>query len=123
MRINEAISELRSLKPNQYSDETLLRWLSDLDGQIYEEVLKNAEDAPFPPLLPYKIQEDMDKELLAPFPHEGLYISYLGMQVDFHNGEYTRYNNGMVMFNLAYQMFADAWTRNHMPKQDGVIYV
>ena len=123
MRIREAIEELRSLKPNQYSDEQLLRWLSALDGQIYEEVLKNAEDAPSPPLLPYRLENDMDRELLAPFPHEGLYISYLGMQVDYYNGEYTRYNNGMVMFKLAYQMFADTWIRNHKPKQEAVIYV
>lgn len=123
MKIREAISELRGLKPNQYSDETLLRWLSDLDGQIYEDVLKNSEDAPPPPCLPYRLDRDMDANLLATYPHEGMYISYLSMQIDFHNGEYTRYNNCMVMFNVAYQAFADAWTRTHMHRQDGVIHV
>lgn len=123
MQIKEAISQLRELKPNQYSDEVLLRWLSELDGQIYEDVLKNSEDAPSPPSLPYEVERDMDVELLAAFPHDGLYITYLSMQIDYQNGEYNRYNNGMVMFNIAYQAFVDAWTRNHMPKQDGVIHV
>lgn len=123
MRIKEAISELRSLKPNQYSDDTLLRWLSDLDGQIYEDVLKNTEDAPSHPFLPYKVERDMERELLAAFPHDGLYVHYLAAHIDYHNGEYDRYNNGMVMFNVAYQAYADAWTRNHMHKQDGVIHV
>ena len=123
MRIKEAISQLHELKPNQYSDETLLGWLSELDGQIYKDVLKNSEDAPSPPSLPYEAERDMDVELLATFPHDGMYISYLMMRIDFQNGEYTRYNNAMVMYNIAYQAFADAWTRNHMPKQDGVIQV
>ena len=123
MRIRQAIEELRSLKPNQYSDETLLRWLSELDGQIYEEIMKNAEDAPPPPQLPYRMDASLERELLAPFPHEGLYISYMSMQVDYHNGETNRYNNGMVMFNMAYQMLENAWIRNHMPKQKAVISV
>lgn len=123
MRAKEAISQLRELKPNQYSDSTMLRWLSDLDGQIYDDVLKNSEDAPPPPSLPYIAERDMDTELLAAFPHDGLYINYLMMKIDFQNGEFTRYNNSMVMFNVAYQAFADAWIRAHMPKQDGVIHV
>ena len=123
MKIKDAISELRSLKPNQYSDSTLLRWLSNLDGQIYEDVLKNTEDAPSLPSLPYQIERDLNTELLAAFPHDDVYILYLSAQIDFHNGEIDRYNNGMVMFSVAYQAFVDAWTRNHMYRQDGVIYV
>ena len=123
MRIRQAISELRSLKPNQYSDETLMRWLSDLDGQIYEDILKDTEQAPPPPVLPYMLERDMERTLLVPFPHDGLYPHYLAAQIDYYNGEYDRYNNGMVMFNVSYQAFADAWTRNHMHRQDGVIHV
>ena len=123
MQIREVISQLRELKPNQYGDDVLLRWLSELDGQIYEDVLKTSEDAPPPPSLPYSVERDLDTELLAAFPHDGLYASYLSMKIDYQNGEYNRYNNGMVMFNVAYQEFVDAWTRTHMPKQDGVIHV
>ena len=123
MKIIEALSELRGLKPNQYSDETLLRWLSNLDGQIYEDVLKNSEVAPSQPELPYQLERDMETELLAAFPHDGLYIHFLSAQIDFHNGEYDRYNNGMMMFNVAYQSFVDMWTRTNMPRQNGVIYV
>jgi hypothetical protein len=65
----------------------------------------------------------MDTELLAAFPHDGLYVHYMAAQIDYHNGEFDRYNNGMVMFTVAYQAFADAWMRNHMHRQDGVIHV
>lgn len=123
MKIRQAISELRGLKPNQYSDGTLLRWLSELDGQIYEDVLQYSEDAPSPPRLPYEVEKDMDTELLAAFPHEGMYISYLAMKIDFQNGEYDRYNNDMAMYTMAYQAFCDSWNRTHMHRQDGVIHV
>jgi len=123
MRIKETISELRGLKPNQYSDGMLVKWLSDLDGQIYENVMRNTEDAPPPPALPYKEEHDMETELLAPMPYAGVYIHYMAAQIDFHNGEYERYNNGMVMYNVALQEFADAWNRTHMHNQDGVIHV
>ena len=123
MRAKEAIAQLRELKPNQYSDSMMLRWLSDLDGQIYDDVMKNSEDAPPYPCLPYTVERDLDRHLLVPGPHHGLYVHYLSAQIDYHNGEYDRYNNGMVMFNVAYQAFADAWTRSHMHRQDGVIHV
>ncbi len=123
MRIKKVIAQLRELKPNQYTDGMLLNWLSELDGQIYEDVLKNTEDAPSPPCLPYTVERDMDRQLLVKGPHHGLYIHYLSAQIDYYNGEYERYNNGMVMYNVAYQAFADAWTREHMHRQDGVMYV
>ena len=40
MYIIDAIEQVDSLKPNSYKREDKIRWLSEIDGQIYEEVIK-----------------------------------------------------------------------------------
>ena len=52
MKIREALSKIKNLKPSQYADEVLIGWLSELDGSVWEEVLK-AYGAPAP-ALPYQ---------------------------------------------------------------------
>ena len=111
MKIHKAIETIRNMKPSQYDDEMLIRWLSTLDGQIYEDLMaKYGAPAPF---LPYT-EAMMGRELLVPFPHDELYLTYLGAQIDYHNAEYERYNNGMMLFNAQLQAFYNAYTRTHM---------
>lgn len=113
MKIHKTIETIRNMKPSQYSDEMLLNWLSTLDGQIYEDVMaKYGAPAPF---LPYT-EQMMGRELLVPFPHDALYLIYLGAQIDYHNADYERYNNGMLLFNAQLQAFYNAYTRTHICK-------
>lgn len=46
MKAMDIIDRLDGLEPNQYSPEQKLRWLSILDGKIYEEVLRPRETEP-----------------------------------------------------------------------------
>ena len=41
MTINEAIEQLDKLKPNAYETAEKVRWLSELDGQITDELLES----------------------------------------------------------------------------------
>lgn len=68
-------------------------------------------------LPPYDPDEGMHTALLIPEPYDGLYVHYLLAMIDFHNAEYTRYNNGMQLFNEVYAAFAAAVTRAVKPKQ------
>lgn len=117
MKISEAIAQLRSIKENQYDDETLVRWLSDVEGRIYEEVIKWHEDTDDIAHGPYSPDGDMDTALMVPNPYDDLYIKYLMAQVDYHNAELARYNNSMVMYNIALSDFANWYNRSHRPKQ------
>ena len=45
MKAMDIIDRLDGLEPNQYSPEQKLRWLSILDGKIYEEVLPEGGGA------------------------------------------------------------------------------
>jgi len=134
------------MKPNQFSDEDMARWLSDLDGQVYRDViLTHLPHVPHKPVIyplvkiwhgkkhkkhhhehpvtvpPYVLPKDAAQKLLIPFPYQDAYIKYLTAQVDYHNGEFDRYNNAMMMFNTIYQQFADWYNRAHIPRQDNIV--
>ena len=55
--------------------------------------------------------------LLAPAPYEGLYEAYLSAQIDFHNGEFTRYQNSAQLYNAVFSAFAAWYRREHLPVQ------
>lgn len=65
----------------------------------------------------YDEDTDPGTELIAPFPYDEIYGYYLMAQVDLQNQEITKYNNDKALFNHAYDMLSDYWTRTHMPKQ------
>ena len=52
MKAYEAITEANELSPNQYGNELKLRWLKDLDGRIWHELMERREvpekTAPWP---------------------------------------------------------------------------
>jgi len=120
MTILEAITQVRAIKPNQYDDTTLVKWLSDLDGLIYNEIVKWHEGTDDVSHGPYGAS-DMNTVLLVPEPYSDVYIKYLSAQVDYNNAEFARYNNSMVMYNTALSAFADWYNRNNMPVQNSSI--
>ena len=42
--------------------------------------------------------------------------------MDYHNGEYGKYNNAMDMFQAAYRGFENYYNRTHMPKGSKIKY-
>lgn len=114
MLIRECIETVDALKPNTYQKEDKVRWLSNLDGRIVEEVIKkHVMDEPIE-FQPYDV-ENLETELLVKFPHDELYEAYLKMKIDEENGETARYNNSAAMFNALYEEFAKAYHRTHKP--------
>ena len=45
MKIIEAIQKVDALKPNNYSQEDKIKWLSTLDGVIKREIIDTHEGA------------------------------------------------------------------------------
>ena len=109
MKIRQAMETIKSLKPSQCSDEILLEWISRLDGMVWEDILRGYCE---PPCLPYRMDADMDRELLIPFPHDEIYVTWLGAKIDYINDELDRYNNAMMLYNAQLQAFADAFMRS-----------
>ena len=112
MTASEIINRVDELEFNQYSMEQKLRWLHQLDGQIYREVIERHEGAPSMPPLYITGQE----ELLVAEPYgEPLYIAFLLAQVALYNGEMSRYNSQVLAYNNQFDAWSADYNRRHMP--------
>lgn len=113
MTITELFVSVDDQKPNAYDDQIKLSWLNDIEGKVYRDVIDHHEK-------PEGLREyaklginDLDTELCVPDPYTSLYQYYIYSMIDFHNGETDRYQNSALMFNQAFQEFANYWKRTH----------
>ena len=116
MTLFEAISQVNNLKPNTYSHTDKVLWLSTLDGIIKTQIIDTHEGAEQVEFNGYDEDTDLSTELLVPAPYDSVYVLWLSAQIDFANGEYDRYNNGVLAYNDAYTAYANHYNRTHMPK-------
>lgn len=115
MTIEQAVTMVDRMRPNQYDHETKVRWLSKLDGMVWLEVLCTHACNPVKVFRGY---DDAlpDTPLLVPEPYaDDVYNYYLQTQIDKENGEIAKYNQTMALFNSAYKTFADWYNRTHLP--------
>ncbi|MCD8377077.1 MAG: hypothetical protein LUD69_09060 [Oscillospiraceae bacterium] len=99
------------MKPNAFSDELKTHWVSQCEGMVQLNVLLQAVDE----VTVYDCQEDLETELMARPPHDKLYLSYLAAMIDFANGEYSKYQNTMEMFNSQYGEFMRWYADSYRP--------
>lgn len=120
MTIDQAIALCDALRPNQYPRELKIAWLSKLDGRIFRELLLTHADCPMDSFAGYDTAMDGGTQLLVPAPYgEDVYNYFLQAQIDKENGETTRYNQSITMYNSAFRAFADDYGRNHLPVSAG----
>lgn len=116
MKIIEAIDKIDDLKHNTYSQDDKVGWLSRLDSMVKRLVIDTHEGGEGVNFTGYTADTDPDTELLIPEPFDEAYLRWMEAQIDYHNGEYAKYNNSIEMFNTAWQGFQNYYNRNHMPK-------
>lgn len=107
MTPNKVIEKVDGRRPNAYDEETKLSWISNLDGMVKRLVIQDRC------IRPYKYPEDMDKELLVPFPFDDLYELYVESMIDYYNREYANYNNSAMMFETKFTEFKKDYIRKH----------
>lgn len=115
MTISKVIQEADENRPNVFTTEKKVEWLSDLDGTIAAELMymSNEDLQQFK----YDPVDDMNTELLVTFPHDKIYLLYLIAKIDELNGEYSRYANSSAIYNAAYNNFAVWFLSNWDPAQ------
>lgn len=116
MTIKECIDIVDNLKPNQYSIEDKVEWLSFLDQTIVNDVLKTHEGyhGEYEEFYGYS-PDRLSVHLIVAPPYDRLYTAYLKMKIDEENGETARYNNSATMYN-SYMMEYKRWyNKHHMP--------
>ena len=115
MRILDIIYRVDDLEPNQYRIDQKMKWLSLLDGQIFEEIIKTHEEPVREVFLPY---DNHDEELLVPYPYgEELYSWYLQAMIAAENAESDKYDQMMSMYNSVFIQFTNWYNRTHRPKK------
>lgn len=115
MTISEAISMADELKPNMMSDIAKIRFLNEVEGKIFHEILMKHEHADDMECPEYDETTDTSTELLVEPPYDMLYVYWIISQIDHMNMEMDKYNNDRTLFADAWGNFADYWNREHMP--------
>lgn len=125
MTIRECIDTFDRINPNQYEEDTKIKWLSNLDQRIFNDIIMTheltEEEMNQTTLLvfqPYSSKNIM-KELLVPAPYDEVYTAYLAMKVDEADKETARYNNSLTLFNAYYDSFDGYYNRTRRCKPAG----
>ena len=122
MTIMDALYRIDELKPNSYSQSEKIKWLSTLDGVIKSEIKDTHERCNKECCVETKVfsgyteDADLNTVLLVPAPYDDIYLRWLESQIDYNNGEYGKYNNSLVAYNDAYDLYQKHYNRTHMPK-------
>ena len=121
MKVMDIIDRVDMMEPNQYSPEQKIRWLSTLDGKIFEEVIRTHEGQTVENFTPYV---NGNEELIIGDPYgEDIYYNYLQMKIAQENSEANRYNRRATMFSSLYQEWVNYYNRTHLPRRTGLQFI
>ena len=119
MKINEAINRLDSLQRNTYTESDKIAWLSRLDSMVKLQIIDAHEGGKCKPFAGYTEDTPLDTVLLIPDPYDEVYLRWMEAQIDYHNGEYDKYNNAIIMFNASFEAYRDYYISTHKPVSHG----
>lgn len=113
MKLIELINEVDTNRPNRFSYEQKVRWLSELDTNIFKNIISKRENAEITDFSGYDEKTGKQTELIVKAPYERIYKFYLEAQMEYENQEIARFNNAMAMYNQMYTEFVNDYCRNH----------
>ena len=119
MTIIEAITRLDELKFNTYTQDDKVEWLSRLDSAVKLQIIDNHVGAENISFSGYNKDTPLNTVLLVPAPYDEVYLRWMEAQIDYHNGEYDKFNNSIVMYNTAFDNYQKYYIRTHKPVQTG----
>lgn len=114
MTIANAISAADALLSNEIAESVKVRWLNELDEQIwYDLILTHEREADAGST--YTAHTETTDSLIVPDFASGLYVEYLIMQINLAHGETERYNAAAAVFQNKLQSYVNWYNRTHMP--------
>ena len=118
MTLQEALDQLDEMKPNMMSRKLKVKYLTEIEQLIYDEIVMRHEHPELMGGKPvYNEDSDDGTVLIIPDPYSSVYLYWLMTKVDIQNQEDARYNIDRQHFESAYDTMSDWYTREHMPKQ------
>ena len=116
MTLQEVLDFIDQLKPNMMQRSAKIRFISEIEGKIHEEILMKHVHSAEDEILPvYDNNTDGSTELLVPRPYDMVYVYYVLTKIDQQNQEEDKENNDRIRFETAWGDFDDYYTRTHMP--------
>lgn len=115
MTIIEAISRFDAQHNNAYTQEEKIAWLSRVDYEIWQEIVKTHEHEETQTFSGYNADTPLDTRLLAEPPYDTLYLRYMEAQMHYLNDEFARYNNAITVYNTDIAAFEAWYNRTHKP--------
>lgn len=115
MTLQEALDQLDELKPNMMSRKLKVKYLSEIEQLIYDEIVTRHEHDPELGKPAYTEDTDPGTVMLIPDPYSMVYVYWLMTKVDIQNQEDARYNIDRMHFESSYDTMSDWYTREHMP--------
>lgn len=115
MTIHQAIVRLDALKYNTYTDAEKRAWLTYLDGDVYENILKIHEPQPQESFTGYDESTPGETQLLVPAPFDDMYLYFLEAMIDYNSGELARFNNSNALYRSRWVDFSRHYNRTHLP--------
>lgn len=116
MKLSEAISRTDDLKHNTFTQQDKICWVNQVDMKVKLQLIDTHEGGADAEFCGYDEHTDPDTELLIPAPFDEIYLLWMQAQIDYHNGEYARYNNSAERYNTAWSEYRNHYNRTHMPK-------
>ena len=113
--IGEILSYFDNQVPNKYSDEEKIRWLNEIETQIYNDIILTHKDNEKIAFNGYTADTDINTQMIVDLEYSELYRYWLEKSVYYTNGEIDRMNNALSMFESYYNNFCNAYNRKHRP--------
>lgn len=82
MTIQALIDKVQEEKPNTFTTEKCLEFISEIEADVADQINVDFEGY---------TTDDLEEDLLVPKPYDRLYVSYLKAQIDYANEEYPSY--------------------------------
>ena len=115
MKILEAITRLDELQPNSFTAEEKMRWLEQLDQELWREVVQTHEGGSDIPEPDYNQEAAEELELLVKKPYDSIYLHWMQSKIDYALGEFGRFNNSNAAFEADRMAWRLWYHRNNRP--------
>ena len=107
MTLGEAIEIIDKAQPNQIEYDEKVRWLSEMDGKVYHEILRTHRGFEWVKYAPFGPNTPQQHPLLVPHPYDAVYLDYLEMRIADENREQVQYNNALQKYTKKLQEYMD----------------
>ena len=120
MIISDLINYVNGVKPHNFDNNVLIRWINEIEGRIQTEIylidvheitLYEWDDT----WTNERKAQELGKELLVGAPYDNIYTTYLTAEIDNANGEYNRYENTKEQFNRVFGQYSRWVAQTYAP--------